>query len=115
MLDTVVTVLGSVDSIEVVGAAGAGEPLLEMIDRTRPDVVVMDLRLGDEWGFDLVPSIHDAVSRPYVVVFSATVDAGTERECARLGVFRQVQKGTSIDVLRDAVLAAAAARRPDRG
>ncbi|WP_422960560.1 response regulator transcription factor [Streptomyces spinosirectus] len=39
--------LTSADDIEVVGEAGSGEEALAMAGRLRPDVVLMDLQLGE--------------------------------------------------------------------
>ncbi|NUR24953.1 MAG: response regulator transcription factor [Catenulispora sp.] len=39
--------LSSADGIEVVGEAGSGDEVLAMAARIRPDVVLMDLQLGD--------------------------------------------------------------------
>ncbi|WP_416957491.1 response regulator [Streptomyces sp. Agncl-13] len=39
--------LSSADGIEVVGEAGSGEEAIAMAARVRPDVVLMDLQLGD--------------------------------------------------------------------
>ncbi|MFG2790891.1 response regulator [Streptomyces sp. NPDC048419] len=39
--------LSSADGIEVVGEAGSGEEVLAMAARLRPDVVLMDLQLGE--------------------------------------------------------------------
>ncbi len=41
------SLLSSADGIEVVGEAGSGEEALAMAGRLRPDVVLMDLQLGE--------------------------------------------------------------------
>ncbi|MET7764478.1 response regulator transcription factor [Streptomyces sp. NPDC005393] len=52
--------LASTDGIEVVGEAGSGEEALAMAARLRPDVVLMDLQLGD--GMDGVTATRRLVS-----------------------------------------------------
>ncbi|SED57544.1 response regulator [Streptomyces melanosporofaciens] len=52
--------LASTDGIEVVGEAGSGEEALAMADRLRPDVVLMDLQLGE--GMDGVTATRRLVS-----------------------------------------------------
>ncbi|MEU5728188.1 response regulator transcription factor [Streptomyces antimycoticus] len=52
--------LASTDGIEVVGEAGSGEEALAMAARLRPDVVLMDLQLGE--GMDGVTATRRLVS-----------------------------------------------------
>ncbi|MEV7871776.1 response regulator transcription factor [Streptomyces sp. NPDC088124] len=52
--------LSSTDGIEVVGEAGSGEEALAVAARVRPDVVLMDLQLGD--GMDGVTATRRLVS-----------------------------------------------------
>ncbi|MFI0773664.1 response regulator [Streptomyces sp. NPDC021212] len=52
--------LSSTAGIEVVGEAGSGEEALAMAARVRPDVVLMDLQLGD--GMDGVEAIRRLAS-----------------------------------------------------
>ena len=43
-------VLSREDDITVVGEAGTAEDALELIPQTKPDVAVLDVRLGDRAG-----------------------------------------------------------------
>ncbi|MEU8828430.1 response regulator transcription factor [Streptomyces sp. NPDC048636] len=54
--------LASTDGIEVVGEAGSGEEALAVAARVRPDVVLMDLQLGD--GMDGVTATRRLTSPP---------------------------------------------------
>ncbi|WRZ54530.1 response regulator transcription factor [Streptomyces sp. NBC_01314] len=53
--------LSSADGIEVVGEAGTGEEALAMAARLHPDVVLMDLQLGD--GVDGVTATRQLTAR----------------------------------------------------
>ncbi|WP_432009842.1 response regulator [Streptomyces cucumeris] len=54
--------LASTDGIEVVGEAGSGEEALAVAARVRPDVVLMDLQLGD--GMDGVAATRRLTTPP---------------------------------------------------
>ena len=107
MLESLAAAVGSPDEIDVVGTARDAAALTDVVGSTGPDVVVLDLRLGDTWGFDLVPGLRDQPSAPQVVVLSAMADERTRREAERAGAWCQLAKGCPLDDIRDAVLAAA--------
>ncbi|WP_458243123.1 response regulator [Streptomyces sp. MAI_2237] len=63
--------MASAEGIEVVGEAGSGEEALALAARLRPDVVLMDLQLGD--GMDGVAAIRQLTagqSPPRVLVLT---------------------------------------------
>ncbi|MFE2266397.1 response regulator [Streptomyces griseosporeus] len=63
--------LGSAPDIEVVGEAGSGEEALAMTRKLRPDVVLMDLQLGE--GIDGVETTRRLTAEPaapYVLVLT---------------------------------------------
>ncbi|MGW2829130.1 response regulator [Streptomyces sp. NPDC001286] len=63
--------VASAEGIEVVGEAGSGEEALALSARLRPDVVLMDLQLGD--GMDGVTAIRQLTARqspPRVLVLT---------------------------------------------
>jgi DNA-binding NarL/FixJ family response regulator len=68
------TILGSADDIEVVGEAHDGAAGVEEVRRTRPDVVLMDLRMPGVDGITAIEHIG-RLTRPPVVVVLTTFDA----------------------------------------
>lgn len=62
--------LSSAEGIEVVGEAGTGEEALAMDARLHPDVVLMDLQLGD--GVDGVTATRRLTTRPADTQYSPT-------------------------------------------
>lgn len=110
--ETVVAALAGHPAVEVVGTADDGAGAVRVVGETQPDVVLLDLRLGDAWGLDLVPTLRAGDLGPAVVVFSAS-DAITREAALAAGAHGQVAKGAPVGEIA-AVLVAAAAMRRDR-
>jgi len=76
--------LGGADGIEVVGFAGNGTEAVDVVRRTRPDVVLMDLQMPEVDGVSAIKSITDEKLADVLVLTSfsdsarivAALDAG---------------------------------------
>jgi CheY-like chemotaxis protein len=55
------------EGISVVGVASNGAEALESVDDLHPDVVLVDVNLGMESGFDLAEQLHDD-ARPVIMI-----------------------------------------------
>jgi DNA-binding NarL/FixJ family response regulator len=114
------TILGSADDIEVVGEAHDGAAGVEAVQRHRPDVVLMDLRMPGVDGLTAIERIGGIADPPAVVVLT-TFDADQYvLRALRAGAVGFLVKSTPpedlIGLVRVAseghtVLSAAAARR----
>ncbi|MDX3574909.1 response regulator transcription factor, partial [Streptomyces sp. ID05-47C] len=63
--------LGSAPDIEVVGEAGSGEEALALARRLRPDVVLMDLQLGEGIdGVETTRRLRAETPAPHVLVLT---------------------------------------------
>jgi DNA-binding NarL/FixJ family response regulator len=68
------TILGSAEDIEVVGEGSDGASGVEAVVRSRPDVVLMDLRMPGVDGLTAIERIGELADPPAVVVLT-TFDA----------------------------------------
>ena len=86
-----------------VGTASDGHELLAGLRRTRPDVVLLDWRLGDEDGLALCRSLRAEPAPPEVVLYTATADSDLSEHATAAGAFAVVEKTADIDQLFDAL------------
>ncbi|WP_068160647.1 response regulator [Rhodococcus phenolicus] len=100
--------LSSHDGLEVVGEAATGEQALELVAAVRPDVVLMDLRLGE--GMDGATATAQMVARadpPRVVVLTTYDTDGDILRAVEAGASGYLLKDSETQILVDAVWAAA--------
>jgi DNA-binding NarL/FixJ family response regulator len=103
--------LGSCDDIEIVGEAHKGSQVLPLVLQTKPDLVLMDIRMPELDGLACLDRIRGAAPDVGVVVLSATTSA-EHVEAARVrGARAYVSK--SVDPLElSVILRSAAANAP---
>ena len=58
------------EGVTVVGTATSAAEAGELVDDLRPDVVLVDIDLGDESGFDLILQLRSAGSPPPMIPIS---------------------------------------------
>jgi DNA-binding NarL/FixJ family response regulator len=62
------------EGCEVVGTAGTLSDGRELVERTNPDVALVDIRLGDESGIDLTRQLLDSDPERRVVLYTGSSD-----------------------------------------
>jgi DNA-binding NarL/FixJ family response regulator len=86
-----------------VGTASDGHELLAGLRRTRPDVVLLDWRLGNEDGLALCRSLRAEPAPPEVVLYTASAEPGLDERASDAGAYAVVEKTADIDQLFDAL------------
>jgi DNA-binding NarL/FixJ family response regulator len=103
-------VLRAEPGFRCVGGAADGESMWRLLRRTRPDVVVLDHRLGDEDGIELCAQLRTEPVPPAVLLYTADPTAPLERAALAAGASGIVDKAVDVDALFDAIRVAG--RRP---
>ncbi|GAA3212933.1 response regulator transcription factor [Streptomyces sp. XM83C] len=85
--------MGGADDIRVVGEAGDGDRAVTLVDRTRPDVVLMDIRMPGVDGLTATERLRARPDAPQVVVLT-TFHADEQ-------VLRALRAGAAGFVLKD--------------
>ena len=98
-----VTSLDWTGGIEVVGEAGKAKEALELVARTQPDVVVVDLDLPGRNGFWLLPRIAEAAPGAKAVVVTGDQRADVRERAERAGASAVLSKADAHATLADVV------------
>ena len=61
--------LGSYEYIDILGEASSVEEATELVSGTNPDIVFLDIQLGSDSGFDLVPHLQKQTKIVFVTAF----------------------------------------------
>ena len=102
------TLLSSVPSIEVVGEASSAATALPEVKRALPDVVLLDVRLGDGSGFDVCREIQSLDREVRVLVLTSFADDNIIVDAISAGADGYLLKEVNRDALVSAILKVAA-------
>ena len=95
--------LESQPGVVVAGEASGVEDALRITNQEQPDLILLDLDLGDVKGIDLLPQLHVAAPNTHVVVLTGIRDAEVHRQAVRLGAVGLVLKEKAAEVLLQAI------------
>jgi DNA-binding NarL/FixJ family response regulator len=98
-------VLGQQPDLVVVGEAAETSEAIEVAERVRPDVIVMDIALGDHDGVSGIEAILARIPGTRVLVLTMFHDAETLRQCLLAGAAGFVVKGANSSDLIEAIRA----------
>jgi two-component system, NarL family, nitrate/nitrite response regulator NarL len=94
---------GEAPEMQVVGSASNRLDAVAAARQTNPDVVLLDLTLGDESGLDFLPQLRDAAGGGRVLVLTGLRDAEKHRAALRRGASGVVCKDEPAEVVLKAV------------
>ncbi len=84
---------------EVVGEADSLETTLETYNKTKPDIVTMDIAMPEADGFEVSRALLRQDPKAKIILSSSMKDEETELEAKRVGISGYVQKPVDADNL----------------
>src|SRR5690606_37459056 len=96
---------------ECAGSAATARAAIYEIRRLRPDAVILDLRLTDGSGFDVLRALRDEQPMPAFYVLSSLCIAPHRRPAMRAGVTALLDKAMDMPAVRDLLVQRAAQHR----
>jgi DNA-binding NarL/FixJ family response regulator len=111
--DGMAALLREYPGIEIAGTAASLDLAEPFLDPALVDVLLLDIRLGEETGFQLLERNREPAERPAVVVLTAFVQAEYAAAAYRLRAASLVLKTAPLPELVDAIRKAAA-REPSK-
>lgn len=103
--------IGLEEGMEICGEAESAAAALASLVRAKPDVVIVDLGLGDSHGLRLIETIRSSDSKVKILVLSAYSEALYGERALRSGADSYVNKQQAPSCLVEAIRATAAGKR----
>jgi len=95
--------LDSQAGVTVVGEGSGPENAIAIAILEHPDIILLDLDLGESNGLDLLPQLHIAAPKGHVIVLTGVRDTDMHRRAVRLGAMGLVRKERAAEVLLKAI------------
>jgi two-component system nitrate/nitrite response regulator NarP len=86
MIRAAIEVLLRDSGFEIVGMAGTGQATLEGVQHYQPDIILLDIKMPDGNGLDVLRGLRAAKSRAKVVLLTAALDDSALLEAKSLKV-----------------------------
>ena len=97
--------------IEIVAEAASAEEAVEAFTKERPDLVLMDLQLGEDSGIDATLAIREVCPGARVLVFSSYARDEEVHKAIAAGALGYLRKSAPREELLEAVRSVAAGKR----
>ncbi len=92
-----VTMLEELIDVEIVGQAGTVAETISAIEKLQPDVVILDIRLPDGSGIDVLQTIKQDGPAPVVIVLTNYPYPAYRQRCLQAGADFFLDKSTEFD------------------
>jgi len=102
-----VGLLGDMSEFEVIGEAGDGIEALGVIERTHPDIVLLDVNMPRMDGIALVQALRRLKESPRILMLTISQEDGDLLRAVKAGANGYILKNTEPEELRQSLLSVA--------
>lgn len=103
--DGLTMLVGLIDGVEVLGAASDGAEAVALARETRPDVVLMDLRMPGTDGVSATTQLKELLPQTRVLVLTTYADEASIMPALRAGAAGYLTKDASAEEIESAIRA----------
>jgi DNA-binding NarL/FixJ family response regulator len=103
VLERLSALLGALPNTQIVGHAAGAEEAVRAIIAAQPDLVLLDLRLAQGTGFDVLIELHEKAPGIELYMLSNYASEPYRRQAERLGARGFFDKSGDMQRVRDAV------------
>ncbi len=99
-----VAMLAESGQIRIAGEIGTGRETLDAVRRLLPDTVVLDIRLPDKSGIELLKEIKARYPKVAVIMLTNYDNIHYRRQCRRLGADHFLNKTLEFEKIIDTIM-----------
>jgi DNA-binding NarL/FixJ family response regulator len=92
-----VILLADLVGVELVGQAGNGAEVISAIQRLKPDVVILDIHMPGNSGFEVLQNIKQGQAAPMVIILTNSPYSVYRQKCLQAGADFFLDKSTEFD------------------
>ena len=103
--------LGELEEVEFLGDARDGATAIEKCRKLKPDLIILDLRIPEVSGLDVLKVLHMELPETRVIIFTGSLSEEMLRTTLENGAIAYVEKAYGLEELQKAITSAIAGKR----
>ena len=96
--------LGAEEDINFLGDARDGASAIEKCRELKPEMIILDLRLPEMSGLEVLKILHSELPQTKVIIFTGSLSEETLHTTLKHGASAYVEKAYGLDELQKAIL-----------
>ncbi len=105
------SLLSQYEDLQVIGEAYQGPVVMQLVASLRPDIILLDIRLGGQNGLDLARQMRRMHPQSRIIILTSYDEESFLLQAAQAGVHGYLLKSASAEVLAEAIRAVHAGER----